>query len=286
MLLCYLKVRANSLKELVYKQGNAGVTKATVSITFNNADKDQSPVGYEDKDQITVTRQVRIAQLHVAFQSTARVRGRCDRCQPTAGGHRWAQQVSHQWACGPARVRHPVSHPRLAVCRSYDCLIALSRRVQNLFHSVQLNVNNPHFLIMQGRITKVSLIPFLLALDRSPCSSALTTRRVMPLCMMKAQVLNIPVQVLNMKPHEILGMLEEAAGTRMYETKKIAAERTMEKKQVKVDEIDKVLEEDILPALEKLRIDRAEYMSWAAANQDIDRLKRFVIAYEYISYSR
>jgi hypothetical protein len=29
------------------------------------------------------------------------------------------------------------------------------RRVQDLFHSVQLNVNNPHFLIMQGRITKV-----------------------------------------------------------------------------------------------------------------------------------
>ena len=29
------------------------------------------------------------------------------------------------------------------------------RRVQNLFHSVSLNVNNPHFLIMQGRITKV-----------------------------------------------------------------------------------------------------------------------------------
>ena len=41
-----------------------------------------------------------------------------------------------------------------------------------MFHSVQLNVNNPHFLIMQGRITKV----------------------------------------LNMKPPEILGMLEEAAG--------------------------------------------------------------------------
>ena len=43
-------------------------------------------------------------------------------------------------------------------------------QVQNLFHSVQLNVNNPHFLIMQGRITKV----------------------------------------LNMKPMEILSMLEEA----------------------------------------------------------------------------
>jgi structural maintenance of chromosome 2 len=47
-------------------------------------------------------------------------------------------------------------------------------RVSDLFRSVQLNVNNPHFLIMQGRITKV----------------------------------------LNMKPPEILAMIEEAAGTR------------------------------------------------------------------------
>lgn len=30
-----------------------------------------------------------------------------------------------------------------------------SRRVADLFQSVQLNVNNPHFLIMQGRVTKV-----------------------------------------------------------------------------------------------------------------------------------
>ena len=71
-------------------------------------------------------------------------------------------------------------------------------RVQNLFHSVQLNVNNTHFLIMQGRITKV----------------------------------------LNMKPAEILGMLEEAAGTRMYETKKDGALRTLDKKQLKVAEIE------------------------------------------------
>ncbi len=51
----------------------------------------------------------------------------------------------------------------------------------------------------------------------------------------------LAVQVLNMKPQEILGMLEEAAGTRMYETKKEAALRTLEKKQVKVQEIEKVL---------------------------------------------
>lgn len=77
---------------------------------------------------------------------------------------------------------------------------AQPNRVQNLFHSVQLNVNNPHFLIMQGRITKV----------------------------------------LNMKPPEILAMIEEAAGTRMFEMKKEAALKTINKKQNKVEEISRV----------------------------------------------
>lgn len=51
-------MRANSLQELVYKQGQAGITKATVSILFDNQDKERSPVGYEHLDEITVTRQL------------------------------------------------------------------------------------------------------------------------------------------------------------------------------------------------------------------------------------
>lgn len=120
--------------------------------------------------------------------------------------------------------------------------LAQPSRVQNLFHSVQLNVNNPHFLIMQGRITKV----------------------------------------LNMKPPEILSMLEEAAGTRMYETKKEAALKTLEKKQNKVDDIDKLLDVEILPALDKLRKERTQYLQWANGNAELDRLKRYCIAFEYI----
>lgn len=95
--------------------------------------------------------------------------------------------------------------------------VAQPSRVQNLFHSVQFNVNNPHFLIMQGRITKV----------------------------------------LNMKPPEILSMLEKAAGTRMYEMKKESALKTLEKKQTKVVEIDNVLAQEILRTLEKLRKEQA-----------------------------
>lgn len=81
-------------------------------------------------------------------------------------------------------------------------------------------------------------------------------------------------------------MLEEAAGTRMYETKKESALKTLEKKQSKVDEINKLLDEEILPALEKLRKERTQYMQWANGNAALDRLKRFCIAYEYVKTER
>lgn len=85
-----------------------------------------------------------------------------------------------------------------------------------------------------------------------------------------------------MKPPEILSMLEEAAGTRMYKTKKKAALKTLDKKQSKVDEIDKLLDKEILPALEKLRKERMQYMQWANGSAELDRLRRFCIAYEYV----
>ena len=68
----------------------------------------------------------------------------------------------------------------------------------------------------------------------------------------------------------------------MYETKKEGALRTLEKKQSKVDEINKLLEDEILPALQKLRRERGQYMQWAAANSELDRLRRFCVAYEYV----
>ncbi|ETW01694.1 hypothetical protein H310_06310 [Aphanomyces invadans] len=183
-------VRASNLQELVYKQGQAGVTKASVTILFNNEDRSKSPVGYEQYKQISVARQVVIGGKNKYL----------------INGH--TAQVN---------------------------------QVQNLFHSVQLNVNNPHFLIMQGRITKV----------------------------------------LNMKPPEILGMIEEAAGTRMYENKKQSALKTMGKKEKKVDEINKILAEEITPTLEKLRKEKMNYMQWAANNTEMERLTRFCIAYEF-----
>lgn len=77
-------------------------------------------------------------------------------------------------------------------------------------------------------------------------------------------------------------MIEEAAGTRMYENKKAGALRTLEKKQNKVDEINRLLSEEITPTLEKLQRERANYMLWMSNNNEIERLQRFCTAYEYV----
>ncbi|RHZ52104.1 hypothetical protein Glove_465g30 [Diversispora epigaea] len=187
------QVRASNLQDLIYKRGQAGVNKASVTIVFNNEDRENSPVAFEQCNQITVTR-----QIIMGGQSKYII-----------NGHRAQQQT-----------------------------------VGNLFQSVQLNINNPHFLIMQGRITKV----------------------------------------LNMKPPEILAMIEEAAGTRMFEERKEKALKTIAKKEKKVEEITQLLNEEIGPKLDKLRTEKRSYLEFQKTESDIERLSRLVIAYEYMKY--
>lgn len=108
----------------MYKGGNSGVTKATVSIKFDNTNKSQSPPGYTDVPQIVVTRTIENSK------SKYYINGKTETAE----------------------------------------------KVKSLFCSVKLNINNPHFLIMQGRVTKV----------------------------------------INMKPKEVLGLIEECAGISLY----------------------------------------------------------------------
>ncbi|KAI9302946.1 RecF/RecN/SMC [Cunninghamella echinulata] len=183
-------VRANNLQDLIYKRGQAGVTKASVTIVFNNEQRDKSPLGFENYRQITVTRQVLMG----------------GKTKYILNGHNAQQQT-----------------------------------VQNLFQSVQLNINNPHFLIMQGRITKV----------------------------------------LNMKAVEILSMVEEAAGTKMFEDRKNKAFATMAKKDRKMDEINSILQEEITPRLNQLRGEKQFYLDFQKTESDMEKLNRLVISYEY-----
>jgi len=182
-------VRVSNLQELIYKQGQAGVTKASVSIMFDNRDKSTSPIGFESQDTITVTRQV------------------------TTGKSKYLLNGHNETA----------------------------EKIKGLFLSVQLNVNNPHFLIMQGKIT----------------------------------------QVINMKPPEILSLVEEAAGTSLYETKKTQSLKLMQKKENKVQEINNLIKTEIEPQLEKLKKDRENYLLWKRNQASIQMLEKLLIAYEY-----
>ena len=88
-------------------------------------------------------------------------------------------------------------------------------------------------------------------------------------------------KVLNMKPIEILGLIEEAAGTRMFEMKKQQAIKTIEKKESKLDEIKRVINEDITPRLEKLGAERADYLEYTGLASGVESLARFCQAYDY-----
>lgn len=66
-------------------------------------------------------------------------------------------------------------------------------------------------------------------------------------------------KVLNMKPLEILSLIEEAAGTRTFEERKDKAQKTMAKKEAKLTEIRNLLSEEIEPKLEKLRNEKTEF---------------------------
>lgn len=187
-------VRAQNLQDLIYKRGQAGVTKASVTIVFDNSEKEKSPIGFEDQQKISVTRQI-------VMGGTSKY---------LINGHR-AQQQS----------------------------------VQQLFQSVQLNINNPNFLIMQGRITKV----------------------------------------LNMKSNEILALIEEAAGTRMFEERREKAIKTMAKKEKKVEEIMGLLQEEIEPKLETLRAEKRMFLEFQQVQSDLERTEKMVVAFDHVRYS-
>lgn len=188
-------VRVNALQDLVYKSGQSGITKATVSITFDNSDKANSPMGFEKYSEITVTRQVVI------------------------GG-------KNKYIINGVNVQN--------------------KKVQDLFCTVHLNVNNPHFLIMQGRITKV----------------------------------------LNMKPPEILSMIEEAAGTKMYESKKQIAEKNIDKKDAKLKEINDLAEDEVIPKLNKLREERKMYQEFQRVERELENFSAMFTAFQFIQAKR
>jgi structural maintenance of chromosome 2 len=218
-------MRATNQQDLIYKRGQAGITKASVTIVFDNSDRSKSPVGYEDYKQITVTRQV------CFFFSSASL------------GLTTTRQIAL-----PNVSKYLLNGHK-----------ALQANIQTLFQSVQLNINNPNFVIMQGRITKVNF-------DFAVMANSIT---------------HTLFKVLNMRPPEILGMVEEAAGTRMFEERKEKAKKTMSKKEKRMQEIKSLLDEEITPKLNKLREQKRSFIQYQKSVTELEKLGRTLRAYEW-----
>ena len=187
------QVRASNLSDLIYKKGNAGINKASVTIIFDNKDKESSPLTYEEYDEIIVSRTI-------------------------------LQGKSKYYLNGYS---------------------ATQDTIKNLFLSVQLNINNPHFLIMQGKVR----------------------------------------QVVHMKPIEILGLLEEAAGTSIYQMKKDSSLKMIKKKENKLEEITKLLNEEISPQLAQLMKDKQNYLRWKNVEDEIFKIRKVLTAFDFFSHS-
>lgn len=87
-----------------------------------------------------------------------------------------------------------------------------AEKVKNLFLSVHLNVNNPHFLVMQGKIT----------------------------------------QVVKMKPKQILSLIEETSGTALFEKRKEECLRMLNRKDLTLRTIKDTIDSEIEPMRMKI----------------------------------
>lgn len=98
-------MRVTHTKDLIFKEGTGNVTEAHVSIIFDNTDKNNRPIGYEDTNEISITRSIKV-------NSTA--------SRYTLNGN-----------------------------------VSSKEKIEEMLASVRINMKNPTFIILQGRIKQV-----------------------------------------------------------------------------------------------------------------------------------
>lgn len=187
-------LRASNLQDLIYKKGQAGITKASVTITFDNSDKEHSPVIYKNDPKISITRKISVD--------------------------------------GPSTVntKYLINGRK-----------ATQKEVANMLESVQLNINNPNFLIMQGKITKM----------------------------------------LNMNPKQILSLIEEATGTKAYEKQREKSEEIMKKKDMKLASIKEIRDLKVKPRLNELKKQTEVLIEYKNEKEKLEKLSLIMNAFEY-----
>ncbi|KAH7638934.1 structural maintenance of chromosomes protein 2-like protein [Dermatophagoides farinae] len=183
--------RCHTLNDLIYKNGHAGVTTASVTMEIDNTDGKFSHSDYSNSPVIVVRR-----EINMKNQSKYYIDGFC----------------------------------------------VTKEKLMDFFQLVSLNIQNPHFLIMQGKIVKV----------------------------------------VSMKPTEILSMIEEAVGVSVYENKKKQNLIRIEKCDKSLNEIGYLIDESIRPKLNRICEEQKALREYHTIKARYDQMFKISIAHRYL----
>ncbi|KAI2807076.1 Structural maintenance of chromosomes protein 2 [Blomia tropicalis] len=184
--------RCHQLNELIYKNGQAGVTTASVTIEIDNSDGKFQQLEYQNSKTIVVKREITIKNT-----SKFLIDGFC----------------------------------------------VTKEKLLDFFQSVSLNIQNPHFLIMQGKVVKVA----------------------------------------GMKPIELLSMVQETVGVSVFETKKKQNLAKVEKLDNDLKEIYTLINDSITPRLNQLKEEERLLIEFRNLSSEYDKMSRILVAYKYLS---
>ncbi|KAK7196406.1 structural maintenance of chromosome (SMC) [Novymonas esmeraldas] len=123
----------------------------------------------------------------------------------------------------------------------FNNAVSLQSKVKRFFESIHLNVDNPHFMILQGTVHKL----------------------------------------IGMRSSDILSLVEEAVGTKAFDHRRRTAESLIRNKERKMEEIDTNIESQIRPLLETMRADQEEYHNYQQRRDKMAEHQRFRVALEY-----
>ncbi|CCW65822.1 unnamed protein product [Phytomonas sp. EM1] len=128
----------------------------------------------------------------------------------------------------------------------FNNAVSMQSKVKRFFESTSLNVDNPHFMVLQGTVHKL----------------------------------------IDMRSQVLLSLIEEAVGTKAFDHRRRVAETLIRNKEKKMLEIDQNMETQIGPMLEAMRADQEEYNRFLKASENLNTKRRFQVAFEFCERSR
>ncbi|KPI83662.1 putative structural maintenance of chromosome (SMC) [Leptomonas seymouri] len=128
----------------------------------------------------------------------------------------------------------------------FNNTVSLQSKVKRFFESISLNVDNPHFMILQGTVHKL----------------------------------------IGMRSQDILSLIEEAVGTKAFDHRRRTAETLIRNKERKMEEIDTNIEAQIRPLLETMKADQEEYNRFMEKREKMEEKQRFRTALEYYTHRK